>query len=336
MKAIGYQKAGPINAANALEDIEIAKPELRNRDLLVAVKGISINPVDSKIRTNISPETGHKVIGYDACGTVVAVGEDVVNYKVGDDVFYAGDLTRPGTNSEFHAVDERIVGKKPASLDFVEAAALPLTVITAWEMMFDSLRLIEGGGDGKAILITAAAGGVGSIMIQLCKALTNLTVIATASRDDTIEWVKKMGADHVIDHTKTLSDQMTALGITPDYIASLRGTDQHYEDMVKMIAPRGIIALIDDPQGINLNLAKQKALTISWEFMFTRAMFDMADIAAQADLLNRVSEMIDQGVLQNTMTERHGTLTAASLIAAHERQETGKIIGKQVMEGLSA
>ena len=336
MKAIGYQKAGPITEANSLVDIDVPVPELRPHDVLVQVKGISINPVDSKIRTNVSPESGYKVIGYDACGTITAVGADVTGFQVGDDVFYAGDLTRPGTNSEFHAVDARIIGKKPQSLDFDEAAGIPLTAITAWELLFDNMRLVENGEDGKSILVLGGAGGVGSILIQLVKKLTKATVIATASRDETREWVTKMGADHVIDHSQPLAPQMQALGIMPDYIASLRGTDQNWEEMCAMIAPRGHIALIDDPQGININLGKQKAISISWEFMFTRPMFDMADIAAQGHLLNRVSEMLDNGVLQSTVTGKLGALSAETLKTAHATQETGRVIGKNVMTGLGA
>ena len=336
MKAIGYQKAGPITEANSLVDIDVPVPELRPHDVLVQVKGISINPVDSKIRTNVSPESGYKVIGYDACGTITAVGADVTGFQVGDDVFYAGDLTRPGTNSEFHAVDARIIGKKPQSLDFDEAAGIPLTAITAWELLFDSMRLAENGEDGKSILVLGGAGGVGSILIQLVKKLTKATVIATASRDETRQWVTKMGADHVIDHSQPLAPQMKALGIMPDYIASLRGTDQNWEEMCAMIAPRGHMALIDDPQGININLGKQKAISISWEFMFTRPMFDMADIAAQGHLLNRVSEMLDEGVLQSTVTGKLGALSAETLKTAHATQETGRVIGKNVMAGLGA
>lgn len=336
MKAIGYQKAGPITEANSLVDIDVPVPELRPHDVLVQVKGISINPVDSKIRTNVSPESGYKVIGYDACGTITAVGADVTGFQVGDDVFYAGDLTRPGTNSEFHAVDARIIGKKPQSLDFDEAAGIPLTAITAWELLFDSMRLVENGEDGKSILVLGGAGGVGSILIQLVKKLTKATVIATASRDETRQWVTKMGADHVIDHSQPLAPQMQALGIIPDYIASLRGTDQNWEEMCAMIAPRGHMALIDDPQGININLGKQKAISISWEFMFTRPMFDMADIAAQGHLLNRVSEMLDDGVLQSTITGKLGALSAETLKTAHTTQETGRVIGKNVMAGLGA
>ena len=336
MKAIGYRKNGPIDAEHALEDISVPMPELRAHDVMVQVKGISINPVDSKIRTNIGPAEGHKIIGFDGCGTITALGTEVTDHKIGDHVYYSGDMTRPGSNSEFQAVDSRIIGKKPQSLDFEEAAALPLTAITAWELLFDSLRLQENGEDGKVLLVLGGAGGVGSILIQLAKALTNLTIIATASREETRAWVTKMGADHVIDHTKSLKDQMDALGYGADYVASLRGTDQNWEDIIAMMTPRGHIALIDDPQGININLGKQKALSIHWEFMFTRPMFNMADIAVQGELLNRVSEMLDSGILHSTMTKRLGALNAATLIEAHKEQETGRVIGKNVMAGLGA
>ena len=336
MKAIGYRKNGPIDAEHALEDITVPMPELRAHDVMVQVKGISINPVDSKIRTNIGPAEGHKIIGFDGCGTITALGTEVTGHKIGDHVFYSGDMTRPGSNSEFQAVDSRIIGKKPQSLDFEEAAALPLTAITAWELLFDSLRLQEGGENGKVLLVLGGAGGVGSILIQLAKALTNLTIIATASREETRAWVTKMGADHVIDHTKSLKEQMDALGYGADYVASLRGTDQNWEDIIAMMRPRGHIALIDDPQGININLGKQKALSIHWEFMFTRPMFNMADIAVQGELLNRVSEMLDSGILHSTMTKRLGALNAATLIEAHKEQETGRVIGKNVMAGLGA
>ena len=336
MKAIGYRKNGPIDAEHALEDITVPMPELRAHDVMVQVKGISINPVDSKIRTNIGPAEGHKIIGFDGCGTITALGTEVTGHKIGDHVYYSGDMTRPGSNSEFQAVDSRIIGKKPQSLDFEEAAALPLTAITAWELLFDSLRLQENGEDGKVLLVLGGAGGVGSILIQLAKALTNLTIIATASREETRAWVTKMGADHVIDHTKSLKEQMDALGYGADYVASLRGTDQNWEDIIAMMTPRGHIALIDDPQGININLGKQKALSIHWEFMFTRPMFNMADIAVQGELLNRVSEMLESGILHSTMTKRLGALNAATLIEAHKEQETGRVIGKNVMAGLGA
>lgn len=334
MQAIGYTQAGPITANESLIELEIEKPQVGPHDLLVEVKGISVNPVDVKVREGMSPEAGQtKVIGYDAAGIVREVGSEVSLFKVGDEVFYAGDITRPGTNSEFHAVDERIVGKKPTSLDFPEAAGMPLTSITAWELLFESLAVKEGSGQGEALLVIGGAGGVGSILIQLAKKLTGLTVIATASRPDTVEWVNKMGADHVINHRESLVDQMKALGIAPKYVAALNGTEGHMPAIIELIQPRGSIALIDDPETLDIMPLKPKALSISWEFMFARSMFQMDDIAKQNELLNRVSEMLDKGTLVSTVTNNLGELTAENLKAAHAAQESGRVIGKNVLSG---
>ncbi|MBY5978659.1 zinc-binding alcohol dehydrogenase family protein [Phaeobacter italicus] len=335
MKSIGYTQNGPIDGAGALSEFDLDRPTLGSRDILVEVRGISVNPVDVKLREARAPEGGKGILGYDAAGTVVEIGSEVKGYAVGDEVFYAGDVTRDGTNSEFHAVDERIVGKKPASLDFVESAGLPLTSITAWEMLFDSFRLAEGGGEGQSLLVIGGAGGVGSILIQLAKTLTNLTVIATASRPETEDWVRKMGADHVVNHRGDLAEQVNDLGLTPTHVAALTATDQHWPAIIDLIAPRGHISLIDDPANLDISPAKPKALTISWEFMFTRSMFATGDITAQRDLLNRVSQMIDSGTLQSTVTERAETLTVDTLTEAHKRQESGRVIGKQVLPGLS-
>ena len=337
MKAIGYKQTGPITEPNSLIEFEAANPELGTHDLLVEVRGVSLNPVDVKVRTRpeMGPDKGEtKVIGYDAAGIVREVGSAVCNFKIGDEVFYAGDLTRPGTNSEFHAVDERIVGKKPQSLDFAEAAGLPLTSITAWEILFDSFSLTEGSGKGDALLIIGAAGGVGSILIQLAKKLTGLTVIATASRPETVEWVKKMGADHTINHHQSLVDQIHELGLEPRYVAALNGTEEHFEAIVKLIKPRGHITLIDDPQSLDINSIKLKALSFSWEFMFTRSMFATDDIEKQHDLLNSVSELIDSGTLISTVTSNLGSLNVDNLKQAHLLQESGKVIGKNVLNGM--
>jgi len=333
MKAIGYYQTGPINALGSLIQFEADKPKLEVHDLLVEVRGISMNPVDTKVRTRIAPENGIKVIGYDAAGVVREIGNKVSKFKVGDEVFYSGDLTRPGTNSEFHAVDERLVGRKPKSLDFAEAAGFPLTSITAWELLFDSLALKEGGGIGESLLILGGAGGVGSILIQLAKKLTGLTVIATASRPETIEWVKRMGADHVINHRESLVEQINELGIQPRYVASLNGTGQHFPAIVELIKPRGHMALIDDPEEIDIRLGKTKALTFSWEFMFTRSMFQTEDIEKQHELLNRVSELIDNGELISTMTNNLGDMSVETLKEAHIQQESGRVIGKNVLNG---
>lgn len=331
MKAIGYNKAGEISNPHALESIDIDTPVLGPRDILVEVKGISVNPVDIKVRGAVSPESGYKVIGYDAAGVVNAIGAEVELFAVGDEVFYAGDLTRPGTNMAFHAVDERIVGRKPASLDFAEAAALPLTSITAWELLFDCFRLKEGDGSQQHLLVIGAAGGVGSILIQLVKKLTNLTVIATASREATVDWVKKMGADMVINHREPLQAQLG--DIQPEFVASLNGSAQHFGPIVELIAPRGHIALIDDPGKIDISVIKTKALSFSWEFMFTRPMFQTRDMDVQHQLLNRVSELIDEGILQSTMQQNLGPLSVENLIHAHKLQESGTVIGKNVLGG---
>ena len=330
MKAIGYHTAG---AANELNLVDVERPAIGPRDILVAVKGVSVNPVDVKLRAAVQPDGGPRVLGFDAAGVVVETGEAVQGFKTGDEVFYAGDVTRAGTNAEFHAVDERIVGRKPQTLDFAEAAGLPLTSITAWEILFDAFRLTEGGGQGQSLLVIGGAGGVGSILIQLAKALTKLTVIATASRPETQDWVRKMGADHVVDHRGDLVAQIAALGFAPTHVASLTATDQHWPAITEVIAPRGQIALIDDPQELDIKTAKPKALSIHWEFMFTRSMFGTEDIAVQRDLLNRVSAMIDASTLQSTVTEQAGKLSAQTLRAAHIRQESGRVIGKQVLSG---
>ena len=333
MKAIGYNRAGPITAPEALIEFEVETPALGARDLLVEVRGISVNPVDVKIRANIAPDNGTKVIGYDAAGVIREVGGDVKNFKVGDEVFYAGDITRPGTNSELHAVDEQIVGKKPRSLGFAESAGLPLTSITAWELLFDSLAIKEGEGKGDSLLIIGGAGGVGSILIQLAKKLTGLTVIATASRPETMEWVKKMGADHVINHHESLPDQIKGLGIAPAYVASLSGTEGHFSAIIEIIKPRGHIALIDDPQSLDIMAGKPKALSFSWEFMFARSMHQTDDMEKQHELLNRVSALIDDGTLISIVTKNFGKISAKTLNVAHARQESGRVIGKNVLEG---
>ena len=335
MKAIGYQDAGPISEADALIEFATETPQPGPNDLLVDVRGISVNPVDVKLRANAQPDDGPRILGFDAAGVVQAVGSAVTRFRPGDEVFYAGDVTRPGTNAQLHLVDERIVGRKPTSLGFAEAAGMPLTSITAWEILFDSLGLKEGEGTGESLLVIGGAGGVGSILIQLAKKLTGLTVIATASRDDTRAWVKKMGADHVINHRNPLDEEMKALGISPRYVASLTQTQQHFAATVKLIKPRGHIALIDDPGSLDVTVLKPKALSFSWEFMFARSMFQTDDMDAQHKLLNRVSALLDDGTLLPTINHHGGVLKVENLRAAHELQESGKAIGKTVLDGFS-
>ncbi len=335
MRAVGYTKSRPIDDPLALEDIEIAEPVLRPRDLLVAVEAVSVNPVDVKVRMRAEPETGHKVLGFDAAGTVQAVGEAVTLFEPGDHVFYAGDITRPGTNAALHAVDERIVGPKPVSLGMAEAAALPLTSITAWELLFDCFDLVEGEGSGETLLVIGGAGGVGSILIQLAKVLTGLRVIATASRDETRDWCRRMGADDVIDHRQSLPGQLAAMGVEPRYVAALTASEQHFDAIVELIAPRGEIGMIDDPKGIDIAKIKQKALSFHFELMFTRAMFETADMDAQHRLLTRVAELVDAGRLQGTAVRDLGQMSAETLRQAHRLQESGRAIGKTVLRGFA-
>lgn len=335
MKAIGYRDAGPIAAANALIEFETDIPQPGPNDLLVDVRGISVNPVDVKLRAGAQPENGPRILGFDAAGIVTAVGAAVTRFQPGDEVFYAGDVTRPGTNARLHVVDERIVGRKPTSLGFAEAAGMPLTSITAWELLFDSLGLKEGEGSGESLLVIGGAGGVGSILIQLAKQLTGLTVIATASREDTRAWVAKMGADHVVNHRNPLDEEMKTLGIAPRYVASLTQTQQHFAATVELIKPRGHIALIDDPGAIDIAAIKPKALSFSWEFMFARSMFQTDDMDAQHHLLNRVSALLDDRTLLSTVNHHGGALNVENLRAAHEFQGSGKAIGKTVLDGFS-
>lgn len=335
MKAIGYADAGPISAENALFEFKADRPQPGPHDLLVEVRGVSVNPVDVKLRSLVQPEDGPRILGFDAAGVVKEVGSDVTRFRPGDEVFYAGDLMRAGSNAEYQAVDERIVGRKPSTLGFTEAAGMPLTSITAWEILFDSFGLEEGEGSGDALLVIGGAGGVGSILIQLAKKLTGLEVIATASRPDTEAWVRKMGADHVVNHRKPLDEQMKVLDISPRFVAALTNTDEHIAAIVELIKPRGHIALIDDPDKLDIKPLKFKAISLSWEFMFTRPMFQTEDIDVQHELLNRVADLLDEGALLSTVNRHGGALNVANLRAAHEFQESGAAIGKTVLDGFS-
>ena len=336
MKAIAYRQSLPITHDEALIDIDLPAPQAQGRDLLVAVKAISVNPVDVKIRANAPPAEGAaKVIGWDAAGVVQAVGPDVTMFKPGDEVWYAGDLTRPGTNSELHLVDERIVGHKPRTLDFAQAAALPLTAITAWELLFERLQVSRDKGvPGKSLLVIGAAGGVGSILVQLARQLTGLTVIGTASREDTADWVKELGAHHVIDHSKPLNEEIARLGLPPvTYVAALNQTDHHWPAIAELVAPQGKVALIDDPAAIDVRVLKRKSVSLHWEFMFTRSMFETDDMAQQHQLLDDVAQLVDTGVIKTTLGERYGAINAANLKRAHALIESNRAKGKIVLEG---
>lgn len=333
MKAIAYRQALPINDPNALLDVTLPDPIPGDRDLLVEVRAISVNPVDVKVRANSNPAEGElKVIGWDAAGIVRAVGKQVTLFKPGDRVYYAGSITRPGANSELHLVDERIAGYMPASLDFAQAAALPLTSITAWELLFDRLNVPTHSNE--ALLVIGAAGGVGSILVQLARKLTGLTIIGTASRPETQEWVQKLGAHHVIDHTKPLAEELKKIGIdNVKYVASLNQTDRHYEEIVKLIAPQGHLALIDDPATLDVMPLKRKSASVHWEFMFARSMFQTPDMQKQHDLLNEVASLIDLGKLRTTLGEHYGTINAENLKRAHALIESNTAKGKIVLEG---
>lgn len=332
MKAISYIDGMDHGFQNPLVDIEKAMPSLKDRDLLVRVKAISVNPVDTKVRRNPVAVGNTRILGWDAVGEVVEVGSGVQHFKVGDQVWYAGDLTRDGSNAEYQAVDERIVSLKPQSLSDAEAAALPLTAITAWEMLFDRFNVDLDKFDN--ILVIGGAGGVGSIAIQLLKAKTNLKVIATASREETKAWVKSLGADYVIDHTQDLNMQIKALGLdAPRYIFSTNQTETYLPQISKLIAPQGKFGLIDDPKSLDIVEFKSKSVSVHWEFMFTRSMFNTTDIEQQSQLLHQVAELVDNHKIKTTLNQTLGKINAKNLKLAHELIETGRAKGKIVLEG---
>jgi zinc-binding alcohol dehydrogenase family protein len=337
MRAVGYQQSLPIDSEASLIDIELPRPEPGARDLLVEIKAVSVNPVDTKVRMRAVPEPGaHKVLGFDAAGIVRAVGSQVSLFKPGDEVFYAGAIVRSGTNAEFHVVDERLVGAKPESLSFEEAAALPLTSLTAWETLFDRLDIRRPvKGTANAILIVGAAGGVGSIAVQLARRLTDVTVIATASRPETQEWARELGAHHVIDHTKPIAAQIEALGIgAPSFVFSITHTDAHFPEIAKIIAPQGRFALIDDPKTPpDISLLKGKSVSIHWESMFTRSTFQTADMERQHEILSETARLVDAGTIRTTLAEVLGPINAANLKRAHAFIESGRARGKIVLSG---
>ena len=336
MKAVGYRKSLPIETEEALIDFETQTPEPQGRDLRVMVKAVSVNPVDTKVRKRAAPGAGEtKILGFDAAGIVDAVGPDVTLFKAGDEVFYAGSLLRQGTNSELHLVDERIVGRKPKTLSFAQAAALPLTSITAWELLFDRLGAVPGKShEPRTLLIVGGAGGVGSILTQLARRLTGLTVVTTASRPESQKWSLDLGAHAVIDHSQPMKEQIKALKLPPvGLIASLTATDQHYKTLAEIIAPQGKFGLIDDPPEFNIAVFKGKAVSIHWESMFTRSSFQTADMIAQHHLLDDVSDLIDKGVLRTTLDQSFGIINATNLRRAHALIESGKSRGKIVLEG---
>lgn len=336
MHAVAYKTPQPISAETSLIDVELPMPEAKGHDLLVEIKAISVNPVDVKVRAHSAPPADElKVLGWDAAGIVKAIGAEVTLFKPGDAVFYSGVISRPGSKAEFHLVDERIVGTKPKSLDFAAAAALPLTAITAYEALFDRLKVQDAvSGAARAILIIGGAGGVGSIAIQIARTLTDLIVIATASRPETQEWVKDLGAHHVVDHSKPVAPQVEAFGIgAPGFIFSTTNTDSHIADVVEAIAPQGRFALIDDPKTLDIVPFKRKAASVHWELMFTRPLYGTPDMIEQHKLLNKVSELVDAGKIRTTLSEIVGPINAANLKKAHAMVESGRMKGKVVLAG---
>ena len=338
MKAIAYQAALPISEALSLQDVELPAPLPGPRDLLVDVRAIAVNPVDTKLRAHVSAPSGQwKVLGWDVVGTVRAVGAEVTLFKEGDRVWYAGAIHRAGANSEQHVVDERIASLAPSTLDDAQAAAMPLTTITAWELLFDRFGVARGEGtNGKSLLIIGAAGGVGSVMTQLASRLTGLTVIGTASRPETEHWVRGLGAHHVIDHSQPLAEALKRAGLpAPDYVASLTHTAQHFGQIAEVIAPQGQFGLIDDPTpgSIDITAIKRKSVSLHWEFMFTRSMFETPDMIRQHELLAETARLIDAGQLKSTLGEHLGTINAANLKRAHALIESGHARGKIVLEG---
>ncbi|MGO1073105.1 zinc-binding alcohol dehydrogenase family protein [Lysobacter sp. CA199] len=337
MKAVALTRYLPIDDPQSLVDVDLPAPTASGHDLLVRVEAISVNPVDTKLRSpKPQVEAQPRVLGYDAAGVVEAVGESVTRFKVGDRVYYAGDITRPGTNSELHLVDERIVGAAPKSLSAAQAAALPLTTITAWELLFQRMPFDpDSGGRGKSLLIVAGAGGVGSIAIQIAKR-AGFTVIATASRDESVQWCKQMGADHVIDHRQPLAPQLQALGFEQiDAAVNLVDTAHYWETLGELLAPQGHVGLIVEPPGA-LKIGdpyKAKCIGIHWEMMFTRPRFKTPDMIEQGKILDRVAQLIDAGELKGTHTETLGKIDAANLRETHRRLESGKTIGKLVLAG---
>lgn len=315
---------------HTFEDVELPKPSPAGRDLLVKVEAVSVNPVDYKQRKLGSPAP--RVLGWDAAGTVEAAGKEVTLFKPGDAVYYAGDVTRPGCNSEFHLVDERIVGCKPKSLDFAQAAAIPLTAITAWEAFFDRLKVQSG----RTMLIIGGAGGVGSIGIQLAK-IAGLTVIATASRPESIAWVRELGTDRVIDHRRDMRPQLEALGRKHvDYIANFNDLDQHWAAIGELIAPQGgIVAIVGNQKPLPMDAVRAKSATLCWELMFTRPRFQTPDMIEQHKLLDQVADWLDSGKLRGTLKETLSPINAANLRKAHEKLESGTMIGKLVLKGWS-
>jgi zinc-binding alcohol dehydrogenase family protein len=339
MRAVAYTKSLPVSDPACFVEVELERPVPGPRDLLVKVEAVSVNPVDFKVRRRDDPGGKPKVIGYDAAGTVEAIGAEVKLFKPGDAVFYAGSITRPGTNSEYHLVDERIVGRKPKSLGFAEAAALPLTAMTAWELFFDRMDLGKGHAGERSLLILGGAGGVGSAAIQIASVLTGMTIIATASRPETVAWVKSLGAHYVIDHSKPLGEQLAAIGHPMvDAIAAFAGSKGQASALLDLIAPQGRIGLIEgdalaDLAPGEIGKLQQKCASLHFEFMFARPRYETADMIRQHEILDEIADLVDAGRIRTTIAKKLSPISASTLREAHALSESGKTIGKIVLEG---
>ncbi|MBW8873964.1 MAG: zinc-binding alcohol dehydrogenase family protein [Acidobacteria bacterium] len=343
MRAVGLYRYLPIEDPESLVDVEVPKPEARGRDLLVRVRAVSVNPVDTKVRApKEQVEVQPRILGWDAAGVVEAVGEAVSLFSPGDEVYYAGSNVRPGCDSEYHLVDERIVGRKPRNLSFEEAAAMPLTTLTAWEVLFDRM-VVPRAGEGPArsvlsVLIIGGAGGVGSIAVQIARQVAGLRVLATASRGESAEWCRSLGADEIIDHRQPFAEQFQRLGEPlVDYILCFNSTEQHVQNMADVIKPQGKIGCIVGAKGnqpIPINVFMRKSVAFCWELMFTRPDFQTPDMQAQHEILNAAADLYENGTLRSTMRESLGPLNAETLRRAHARIESGRTIGKLVLAGI--
>lgn len=339
MRAVAYTKSLPVSDPACFVEVELERPVPGPHDLLVKVEAVSVNPVDFKVRKRDDPGGEPKVIGFDAAGTVEAVGAEAKLFKPGDGVFYAGSITRPGTNSQYHLVDERIVGRKPKSLSYAEAAALPLTAMTAWELFFDRMNLGRGRAGSQSLLILGGAGGVGSVAIQLARALTGMRIIATASRPETTEWVKSLGAHDVIDHSKPLGPQLAVIDCPMvDAIAAFAGSKGQGPALLDLIAPQGKIGLIEgdalaDIPTADFGKLQQKCVSLHFEFMFARPRYGTPDMIRQHEILDEVADLVDAGRLRTTLTKTLSPISASTMREAHTLSESGKTIGKIVLEG---
>jgi len=335
MKAFRYNAGAAGDDTVYFEEVDRPKPKPGGHDILVAVQGVAVNPVDTKVRRGLVPVPADvDVLGWDAAGIVEAIGEEVTFFQPGDEVFYAGSLLRSGANAEYHLVDERVVGRKPRSLNFIAAAALPLTSLTAWELLFDRLAVEHSKISGGTLLVIGGAGGVGSILIQIARQLTGLTVIATASRHESQDWCRSLGAHHVIDHTHSLSAELAGIGAPPiTYIAALNETDRHWREIAEIVAPEGKVGVITDHETLDATPLKTKSASLHWEMVFTRSYFMTASMVRQHEILNEISSLIDAGSLKSTLTQELHPISIETLTEAHRLVETGRMQGKVALQG---